>query len=164
MSKREVCAFVGKSKRTIDSYIATGRLKVGYFHGPNGKTGIFRREDVEALKRDLETPTYRPPVMRVLPAPPESSDAGFAVAGRGETAVGAHIPQASALQHFLAEVLRTHPVNRIRPWLTLAEAVEYSGLPASYLLAQARAGKARAINVGSGIREFWRFHRASLAK
>jgi hypothetical protein len=165
MSKADVCAYVGKSKRTIDNYIATGRLAVAYFQGPNGKTGIFQRADVEALKVDLETPTYRPPVVR------ESNYERSAA-----TAVGPHVPEASRLQHFLAEVLRAYPVDRIRPWLTLAEAADYSGLPAGWLLAQAREGKCgsiadpprpgviRAINVGTGSKEFWRFHRASLTK
>ena len=54
MSKPEVCAFLGKSKRSVETYIATGRLAVGYFHGPNGKTAIFKRADLEALKRTFE--------------------------------------------------------------------------------------------------------------
>jgi len=43
------------------------------------------------------------------------------------------------------------------PHLTLSEAVELSKLPAAYLVAAARAGTIRAVNVGTSKREFWRF-------
>lgn len=156
MSKPEVCAFLGKSKRTIDSYIATGRLKVGYFNGPNGKTGIFQRADVEALKVELDTPTYRAPVSLVPSHLREMVEKRAAI-----TKALAPAPDFAALAVAMRSALR---VEEPKPWLPLAEAAEYSGLPASYLLAQARAGKLRAINVGNGSKEFWRFHRGSLAK
>jgi hypothetical protein len=168
MSKAEVCAYVGKSKRTIDSYTATGRLRVGYFNGPNGKTGIFQRADVEALKRDLESPTYR----AVVPA---GSGGAAHPAGSNDTAhpdsmavalrSGAVDPIAALAAHLARAfpfALR-QPEPR-KPWLTLPEAADYSGLPASYLLAQARAASIRAINVGTAKQQRWRFHRAALAK
>ena len=66
----------------------------------------------------------------------------------------------------IAEALRREPnaVPVLAPHLTLAQAVEYSGLPAAFLIAQARAGKVRAVNVGTGAREFWRFEREALAR
>jgi predicted DNA-binding transcriptional regulator AlpA len=50
MSKTEVCAYLGKSKRTIESYVASGRLPAKYVNGPNGKTASFDPADVEAVK------------------------------------------------------------------------------------------------------------------
>jgi hypothetical protein len=50
-----------------------------------------------------------------------------------------------------------------RPWLTLAEASEWSGLPAAWLLAQARAGAPFALNVAHGSKAHWRFNREALA-
>lgn len=49
MSKAEVCEYLGKSKRTIETYVSSGRLPAKYFNGPNGKTAIFERADVEAV-------------------------------------------------------------------------------------------------------------------
>lgn len=154
LSKREVIQILGKSKRTVEGYVKTGRLAAQYFTGPNGLQLSFRAEDVERLKRDIDTPVPRVVVVPEAEVPADKPSA----------ALGPHIPDASRFQHFLAEVLRARTVDRLRPWLPLAEAAEYSGLPASYLLAQARAGTMRAVNVGSGTKEFWRFHRAGLAK
>jgi excisionase family DNA binding protein len=50
------------------------------------------------------------------------------------------------------------------PWLTLKEAVAWSGLPASFLVLAAREGTIRAINVGTGAKQHWRFNRAGLVK
>ena len=51
-----------------------------------------------------------------------------------------------------------------RPWLTLVEAAEFSGLPASWLKRAATSGQVEAINCGSIERPRWRFHRDSLAR
>jgi hypothetical protein len=56
------------------------------------------------------------------------------------------------------------PAPELPPWLSLQQAVEYSGLPATFLVERARSGGIRAVNVGQGSREFWRFHREALAK
>ncbi|MDP9024305.1 MAG: helix-turn-helix domain-containing protein [Candidatus Eremiobacteraeota bacterium] len=63
----------------------------------------------------------------------------------------------------LAASLRTATAAP-KPWLTLGEAAEYSGLPAAWLVARAREGAIRAVNVGTGAREFWRFNREGLEK
>ena len=37
-------------------------------------------------------------------------------------------------------------------------------LPAAFLVAEARAGRIRAVNVGKGAKEFWRFAKDALAR
>jgi hypothetical protein len=169
LSKREVVEYLGKSKRTIETYIADGRLACEYFNGPNGKTAIFRRVIVEALKRQLDTPIFR--------AVPEAATdrQGFAYIspqqpdGKSESQIalvrpGAVDPFAGLAAH-LARLSAAFPSPpRPKPWLTLVEAVEFSGLPQAYLLTQARAGSIRAVNVGTAKQQRWRFHRSSLAK
>ena len=59
LNKTEVIALLGKSKRTIDTYMADGRLKYHYVNGPNGKQSEFYAADVERLKRELEAPMER---------------------------------------------------------------------------------------------------------
>jgi hypothetical protein len=50
-----------------------------------------------------------------------------------------------------------------KPWLTLEEACEYSGLPRGYLLKRAREGWDAAVDVSTGgAHQFWRFNRAAL--
>ncbi len=168
MSKPEVCAYVGKSKRTIDNYISTGRLRVGYFNGPNGKTGIFQRADVEALKRELESPTYRAVVPAFADDSAQTSVSASRTAPSDPQAFATVLAESfrAALLPALLPAASAPEPKRWAPWLSLSEAADYSGLPAGYLLAQARAGTGtiRAINAGTGAREFWRFHRVSLAK
>jgi hypothetical protein len=49
-----------------------------------------------------------------------------------------------------------------KPWLTLDEAAEWSGLSRSYLLECARAGARYVLNQGSSKRASWRFSREGL--
>lgn len=157
MTKREVIDFLGKSKRSVENYIASGALARGYIDGPNGKTAIFDRAEVEAFKaRAAEV--WEPARKH------ESRNSALVVTPPDFTVAGPRVPAPSALHHFLADVLKAYPAAQPKPWLTLAEAVEYSGLPASWLLAQARERKLRAVNVGTGKRDFWRFNREALAK
>jgi hypothetical protein len=78
----------------------------------------------------------------------------------GAAAPASLLPQALAL---LGERLGPPvPPPRVKRWLTLDEAVEYSGLPRAYLLQQAREGAAFALNVGLFSRARWRFDRDQL--
>ncbi len=52
MSKSEVCKYLGKSKRTVETYVSTGRLPAEYYEGANGRTARFKREDVERIKAE----------------------------------------------------------------------------------------------------------------
>lgn len=162
MSKAEVVGYLGKSKRTVETFVSKGRLGVSYFEGPNGKTAIFQRSEVEALKIDIDTPTYR--------ATPETATSrqGFAYLGAAPSGAAALLtgPSGDPLAFLAAALARMapQPAPVVKPWLTLSEAVDYSGLPATYLVQQARARKMRAVNVGTGERAFWRFNREGLTK
>lgn len=70
----------------------------------------------------------------------------------------------AALAAHLARLSAAYPAPPVaKPWLSIDEAVEYSGLPRSWLVAQARAGAAFAIDVASGgARQIWRFNREAL--
>jgi excisionase family DNA binding protein len=149
MSKPEVCEYLGKSKRTVETMVARGRLGIAYVQGPNGKTAVFRRSDVEALKREIDTPMHR-----ATELPARQPDSQTAVALRPSSSdpfagLAAHLAKLSAAF--------PSPPPTVGKWLTLDEASEASGLPKSWLLAQARAGAAFAMNVGSGKKAAWRF-------
>lgn len=163
LTKREVIDFLGKSKRTVEIYIHDGRLPCQYFNGPNGKTAVFDRAAVEALKRDLDTPT-----VRAVPAGPQTTSThvntrhdmnGEALALRSVSSGDPLALLTTALARFVPA-----PAPVIKPWLTLSEAVDYSGLPSTYLVQAARAGTIRAVNVGTGEKAFWRFNREGLSK
>jgi predicted DNA-binding transcriptional regulator AlpA len=152
LTKRDVIELLGKSKRTIDTYMADGRLPYDYVTGANGKQAAFSREDVERLKRELETP------IRATPG---------AVAVTDSNRIEPYRADPQAIAGTIAAVLREalHAPAPVRPWLTLAEATQWSGLPASYLVRAAKEGKVKALNVArNGGRAFWRFNRDDLTR
>jgi hypothetical protein len=148
MSKPEVCEYLGKSKRTIETFVSRGRLGVSYFAGANGKTAQFRRAEVEALDRELKTPVHRAtPQLEVYRPDPARGPDPFA-------GLAAHLAQ-------LSQAFPSKPAT-VGAWLTLDAAAEASGLPKSYLLAQAKLGAPYALNVGSAERPRWRFRTESM--
>jgi excisionase family DNA binding protein len=151
MSKPEVCEYLGKSKRTVETMVARGRLGIAYVQGPNGKTAVFRRAEVEALKRDINTPVHRatPADGAIAPAVPGPSLALRPAASDPFAGLAAHLARLAAAF--------PSPPRTVGKWLTLDEAAEASGLPKSWLLAQARGGAEFAMNVGSGKKAAWRF-------
>jgi hypothetical protein len=111
-------------------------------------TPVYSVEDIEALLSG--TPNYYPP------------DASSAAPMRIAHAV---IPAAAlpAPAETTEETGDVEPaLDHSRPWLTLAQAAEYSGLPESYLRGVAEGGNIAAIDVGIRPGGRWRFHRDSL--
>jgi Helix-turn-helix domain len=156
LTKQEVCEILGKSRRTIEGMVARGRLKIGYVQGRNGKTGIFDRAEVERLKQEIDTPMFRAvPVaapqtgpLALVPAAPQIP------AADPFGALAAHLAKLSSLYP---------PAPSGRLWLTLDEAIAFTGLPARFLVERARSGGRKiAVNVGSEKRVSWRFSRDSL--
>jgi predicted DNA-binding transcriptional regulator AlpA len=156
LTKREVCALLGKSPRTIDTYMRDGRLPAVYVKGPNGNETRFDPDDVHRLKRDLETPTPKPVTGGALSAVPAIA----ASLARPDGAI--------ALQPIVAQIADALRPREPKPWLTLAEAAEFSGLPKSWLLREARAGSPLARNVSGGVDAMaaaaYRFSREALAR
>jgi predicted DNA-binding transcriptional regulator AlpA len=150
LTKQEVIELLGKSRRTIDTYMADGRLPYHYVQGPNGKQASYDAADVERLKRDLEAPIEPPRrIERIAHAVVERTPYALA-------------PVAADIA---ASPVAASPSTRVKPWLTLEEAEVFSGLTKRWLLMQAEAG-ATVITVrdmGKNARGGrWRFSRASL--
>lgn len=148
MTKREVLQFLGKSKRTIETYIANGRLPVAYINGPNGKTAIFDRAAVEAFKTQMDAPMQHARSTALVPV-----RAGVALAP---------IPPAIDSATFTAAIREAVMSTRVKPWLSIDEAAAFSGLPKSWLRRKAPSGMYGAVNVGTEERERWMFSRNAL--
>jgi excisionase family DNA binding protein len=147
MTKREVCEYLGKSIRTVAEYIASGKLPATYINGKNGREARFDRAEVEHLKNSLDTP-----MVRAVPA----------AAGSTEVAVRPD-PLAGLAAHF--QTLAAPP--QVKPWLTIEEAVAYSGLTRAWLLKEADAGQGSIAirDMGRGAHGGrWRFLRDDLGK
>ena len=151
MSKDEVYQELRCSATTMAGLLMRGKLTPKT--EPDG-TQIFDRAQVQEVKqRLLYLRGIRQAVQKnqsIAPAAPAQT----APEARGVVAIPA------ALIDALRE--RREPREVLKPWLGVKDAAEYSGLPAAWLIEQARAGLIRAVNVGSGAREYWRFNRAAL--
>ncbi len=179
MTKRDVCEFLGRSKRTIDRYMEEGMLPFRHVKGRNGVEAAFPREAVEAFKRDEhDAPVTRAAtraVTRVDVPAPESKDLSDApLTVRPEVPFAKRDSLVVAAEDFLGLLRTIHdaqPAPPLLPWLTLDEAAEASGLPRAWLLEYAINGGAEGgsridvLDVGAGRRGGrFRFRRESLTK
>lgn len=165
MTKPEVVEYLGKSKRSIEMYVAAGRLKVKYFSGNNGKTALFERAEVEAFKQVLTGTWDR--VIDLDCGPKSGSPAKLIQIEKALVPAPTDSRVDSISDAILLSLLRGVPAAQPTmpgPFVGLADAVAISGMPASWLLAQARAGVPWAVNVGTGKKAFWRFAVAKAGK
>lgn len=156
IDKKKAATLLGKSTRTVEEYVKAGRLRCAYVNGGHGMLAIFQRADVEALKAELDQP-----VVRAQPAFEVRNPLGIqAVPPDAMPMLARHVAAA------LAELGPSRPALPpvVKPWLTLDEAVEYSGLPRAYLLRATQEREPFARNVGAGKRASWRFNREALAR
>lgn len=164
MTKSQVCKYLGKSKRSIESYVAKGLLSVEHMAGPNGTVAVFDRAAVRKFKTDWANRfSYEslaekgaivpagPIALAPRPAKPLALPAPAAAPGpdnSGFEALAAHLAKLSAL----------YPDPTLAVYVPLDEAARLSGLPKTFLLQQAKAGIAWAINAATtGKRPVWRF-------
>ena len=153
LTKDEAAEALGKSRRTIETYAATGKLPCIYVTHKFGRQLVFDPDDVARLKAELESPIHRM-IEPEPPATPPALDLAHVFPDPPALALRSHDPFAGLAAH-LAKL--SAPPPTIGKWLTLDQAHEQSGLPRAWLLAQARGGAPWAMNCGTGKKEFWRF-------
>lgn len=131
------------SIRQIENLTAKGRIrKRKMAKAAWEKTGrvVYAAADIEAI-RSGERPAPAAALVPVAPAPAGSPGEPLAALTALARALGLPAPG--------------------KPWLSLREAADYSGLPARHLVESARSGQMRARNVGVK-RERWMFPREGL--
>lgn len=146
--KADAAKRLGISIRQIENLTAKGRIrKRKMAKAAWEKTGrvVYASADIDAIRSG-----ERPAVAQQVSQSPAAAMA---------VAVRAADPVAGLAAH-LAHALGLPAPGK--PWLTLQEAHEYSGLPARHLVESARAGMLRARNVGVK-RERWMFPREGLS-
>lgn len=143
ISKRRAAEALGISPRRLLELSQSGRIKRHYHNDPQTRrrAAFFARPDVERLA-----------AARIQSAP--QSAASLAIPG------GTLRPQSQAIALPAAEA-------PARPWLTVDEAADYTGLPASFLVSLIIDGKLAALDVGrrgqnSGRLGRWRVNRRDL--
>lgn len=166
MTKAEVCEFLGKSKRTLDTYMAAGRLPVRYFHGPNGRQSAFDRKAVELFKAELDTP-----MVRAVPDKPGARN-GIGGAWRdqlvpmGDTPIERAVAKNDAWEGMPAKLAGLAQLAAdwnekhapLAVYISLKDAVKLTGLSAATIKGLGVEVKTRAY--GNGVR----YRRADLEK
>ena len=164
LPKAEAAALLGVSYRQLERRAKAGYVQTQYAErGPteSAAAALYSRADIEALKAG------KPNVhARVVPQAERAGLPQQPVLQKSDKAPPSPLmSQDYDLLAVLAAIAKAGAQPAPRPWLTLDEAVAYSGLPAGYLVAKAREGWAAAVDVaGGGSRARWRFSRDGLAK
>ena len=157
MTKTEAATLLGVSVRQLEKRETQGFIrKMTLPRAKHERTAPVRysRADIEAFKagdrsRGDETE-----------AEPLRTKNGHETANGAGKAVARVAPAGDALALLaaaLARIAPAAPATMPGPFVGLGDAVELSGMPASWLLAQARAGVPWAVNIGTGKKAFWRF-------
>ena len=123
-------------------------------------TTCYNAEDIAAIlaNKPNKWSTVVPAAENASQPPAEPKN------GKSTALVPAAIDVFSGLQAYFQNLNAQYvpPPPPAKPWLTLKEAADFSGLPAAWLKAAAAAGNVNAIKTGSGRIPNWRFHRDSL--
>jgi excisionase family DNA binding protein len=77
LNKKETAEYLGKSKQSIEAYIAKGKLKPIYVAGPFGREVRFSKDDVESLKQFQTFPFTRETAAVVAPSVQKMAAAGL---------------------------------------------------------------------------------------
>ncbi len=144
MNKEEVAKALECSTRQVEKYAHENRLGVvEYVKGKRGRQASYKPEEVERLKGELER--ERSEVIGQAPAP-------SALSPRPP----ASLAQPGALERFAEMIAASVRPADTRPvWLTKAQAVEVSGLPARWIDRAVKNERLKPIGHGHG----WRVHR-----
>jgi hypothetical protein len=171
-TQTEAAIQLGTGERTIRRWMDAGRLKSA-LRPVLGRKPLVIVDPEDVAKLRLE----RQPTVVVVrednnpPAnPTETSHDEYFIESR-EIAPRGRDPFAGLAAH-LAKLATLYPPTP-KPWLTLKEAAEFSGLPQSFLLEMALSGvdalrpgggAVIAVNVGTLKQARWRFNREALAR
>jgi hypothetical protein len=174
LPKAEAAALLDVAPRTLERHEAKGYIEKR--NAPRGPLG--RGNEVEYSVADILALKAGKPNVHARPVAEESSMAlapvngspatvapSTALARRNDKDAGPFAGLAAQLAGLAAFAAQYGPPAEGKPWLSLREAIDYSGLPKANLLKRARAGTLRAELVsGESAREVWKFNREALAK
>lgn len=160
--KIEAAELVGLSVRQLERLAQRGYVQVETHARARGrgKMAVYNRRDLDAYNAGAPN-IYAVPVAEKLPVSNEPA-AGTALVKATKPTAPAAPDFLPAMAFMVDQLAAGRPVER--PWLTLPEAVSYSGLPEAYLRRAARSGASFVLNVGSNVAPRWRFSREGLGR
>lgn len=160
LSKTEAADYAGVSIRSLERREAAGQLEKRIL--PRGGGVVYSKADLKAIKHGNPRPV-------ILPGP-GAPDPYANGAAAGVAIARAAAPRVEPLALIGAVELLADTIEKrgkaapVKPWLTLEEAAEYSGLPIGWLRKQAIAGVPFVINVGTEKARRFRFCRVELER
>ncbi len=129
LTKKQAAAAMATSERTIERMAAAGKLTTRPRERPGKKPEpVYPPDEVEALKQTI-TPT-----VDLIPQPA--------------------LPQAKPLDHvtgileLMARAIARHDGRQWKPWLTIEQAAEYSGISQTRIRRLAHEGRIRSVRDG----------------
>jgi excisionase family DNA binding protein len=158
MTKEEVAEFLDCSTRQVERYTAAGKLGVKYEKGTTRKIPVYDRSQVEALKAELETPTFKPSIERAQDAPQT------AIATRSDIEASSLSELVAIISAVTVEAIRAQEMPSVsiadKLVLSLKEAALLSGISRDRLVAAIESKKLKASKdkIGRG----WRVKRDDL--
>jgi hypothetical protein len=162
MPKDRAAKLLGASVRQLER-----RAQQGYIEKKLGERApternapvFYSRADILAIKAG------KPNVYaREVPAA-KTEQRAASVPENGNALARVAPPQTPLDWAFIVESARQYALPAPKPWLTLDEAVAFSGLSRAYLLRRAREGWAAAVDQSfGGARSSWRFNRDKLSE
>jgi hypothetical protein len=176
LTKRDAARFLGISNRQLERRAYEGYIAKRFLPRKptdRSQTVEYKREDLVALKAgapNMSAVVRKEPKAKVLPKPNAAYTEPAQPAASAALAVVHDAPRNGdpwdALAAKLAGLAAAFPTAApAKPWLTLDEAVAWSGLSRAYLLRRAREGWAAAVDQSAGAaRQQWRFNREGLAR
>ncbi len=150
-TKQEAADYLGVSTRAIEGYASKGRLSVTYTKGKRGQIALFDDAELEALKKELEQPSY--PQRPTIQSPEQPRTQALVPFG-----VSTLVPSSNAQpESILSEYRRFVPVAD-KLLLKLNEAQSLTGLSRLTLRAAIDEGTLKAQLIG----RTWRIKRSDL--
>lgn len=163
MNKQKAAEFLEIGVRSLERYMAHGRVAYVRQRGKTGEVVDFRKSELQRFKEELHSPTHQAAV-EVRQAS-SSNSSGLVAKDQIMAEIGESLVSMSEGIDALSEAVfymlkeRTHkiPVEN-KPLLTLAEAQQVSGLSRKFLLEAIQQGRLKAEIIGKA----WRVKRRDL--
>jgi excisionase family DNA binding protein len=163
MNKQEAADYLGVSTRAIERYTQKGKLSVKYEGGKTRPVAIYDSEELDKLKEELNTTTYKPTVEPADETPTNLATTNVGLSGLVEKFV---LPLSERLQQLTSAIQSLQAVPTSQPvvpienklLLTLKEVQALTGLSRETLREAIASGNLKAQIVGKA----WRVKRQDL--
>ena len=163
MNKQEAADYLGVSTRAIERYTQKGKLSVKYKGGKTRPVAVYDSEELDKLKEELNTTTYKPAIEAPEETPTDLATTSVGLSGLVETFI---LPLSNQLQQLTEAITSLKALPTAKPTvgienkllLTLKEVQALTGLSRETLREGISSHQLKAQIVGKA----WRVKRKDL--